>query len=360
MPGIVGLVTRMPRQRAERQLRRMVETLRHESFYETGTWIDEPIGVYVGWSARRGPFSDRMPLRNERGDVMLVFSGEEFAEPGISRRLKERGHDLALDGPDYLVHLCEDDPTFPAGLNGRFHGLVGRPDSGRGDAVQRPIRTAPPLLPRSEGRRVLRRRSQGDPRRASRTAHHRSAGARRVRVVSVRAGEPDAVQRAPRASRRARGGRCATEPSSGRPRTFAPRSGSSSPSSTAELLSRAARRRRAHAAALLRRPRANRHLADRRVRYAHDHGAARRAAAALPCYTFAGMFRESHDVRVAREVAEACGLSHHIIRVGEAFLARFPTYAERTVYLTRRLRRREPRTRPVRQRDRHGRSRRSG
>ena len=39
MPGIVGLITKMPRLEAEVQLRRMVGTLRHESFYETGTWI---------------------------------------------------------------------------------------------------------------------------------------------------------------------------------------------------------------------------------------------------------------------------------------------------------------------------------
>ena len=26
--------------------------------------------------------------------------------------------------PRYLVHLYEEDPSFPAGLNGRFHGLL--------------------------------------------------------------------------------------------------------------------------------------------------------------------------------------------------------------------------------------------
>jgi asparagine synthase (glutamine-hydrolysing) len=53
-----------------------------------------------------------------------VFSGEDFAEPGTARRLKEQGHTLDADGPEYIVHLYEDDPAFPAGLNGRFHGLV--------------------------------------------------------------------------------------------------------------------------------------------------------------------------------------------------------------------------------------------
>src|SRR2546425_9951811 len=124
MPGIVGLITRMPPERANVELSRMVETLRHESFYETGTWIDESLGVYVGWTALKNSFSDGMPLCNERGDVVLFFSGEEYPEPGTARRLKERGHVLEGEGHSYLVHLSEEDPHFPAGLNGRFHGLL--------------------------------------------------------------------------------------------------------------------------------------------------------------------------------------------------------------------------------------------
>jgi asparagine synthase (glutamine-hydrolysing) len=78
MPGIVGLITKMPRDIAEAELLRMVESIRHESNYITGTWIDESLGVYVGWVARKGSFADGMPLRNERENVVLVFSGEEF------------------------------------------------------------------------------------------------------------------------------------------------------------------------------------------------------------------------------------------------------------------------------------------
>lgn len=124
MPGIVGLISRMPREQAERELLRMVGVLRHESFYVTGTWGEESLGVYVGWVARKNSFSDGMPLRNERGDVILIFSGEEFPEPGTAQRLKERGHELDLSGPSYLVHLCEEGCSFPAELNGRFHGLL--------------------------------------------------------------------------------------------------------------------------------------------------------------------------------------------------------------------------------------------
>jgi len=65
MPGIVGLITKQQRERAQQELLRMLGTLRHESFYETGTWVDEPLGVYVGWTARKNSFSDGMPLWNE-------------------------------------------------------------------------------------------------------------------------------------------------------------------------------------------------------------------------------------------------------------------------------------------------------
>src|SRR4029077_9523935 len=94
MPGIVGLISKMPRESAEPELLRMVEALRHETFYSAGTWIDEALGVYVGWVARKGSFSDGMPLQNERNDVSLIFSGEEYPEPGTTRRLKDLGHVL--------------------------------------------------------------------------------------------------------------------------------------------------------------------------------------------------------------------------------------------------------------------------
>src|SRR6266568_7603368 len=98
VPGIVGLVTKRSYEWAAPQLLRMVETIRHESFYCTGTWADQASGVYVGWTALKNSFSDGMPLCNERGDVVLFFSGEEYPEPGTARRLKERGHVLEGEG----------------------------------------------------------------------------------------------------------------------------------------------------------------------------------------------------------------------------------------------------------------------
>ncbi len=124
MPGIVGFVTRKSREWAEPQLRNMLEAIRHSANYQTGIWIDEALGVYVAWSVRKNSFADGMPLYNERRDAVMVFSGEEYPDPSIKDHLKQQGHTFSPDGPSYLVHVSEDDPAFPAGLNGRFHGLL--------------------------------------------------------------------------------------------------------------------------------------------------------------------------------------------------------------------------------------------
>ena len=57
----------------------MVGALRHESFYVTGTWSDEQLGVYCGWVARAGSFSANMPLCDPSGEAVLVFSGEDYS-----------------------------------------------------------------------------------------------------------------------------------------------------------------------------------------------------------------------------------------------------------------------------------------
>ena len=168
MPGIVGLITKLPRKDAERQLQRMLEPLRHEPLYRTGTWIDESLGVYVGWSVLEGSFADGMPLANERGTSVLVFSGEEFPEPGTRSR-GSRGADTGSTPADASTSCTCPKRTigFPAGLNGRFHGLLA--DRARGTATLFNDRYGMHRVYYHHGERRLlfRRRSQGHPCRAS-------------------------------------------------------------------------------------------------------------------------------------------------------------------------------------------------
>src|SRR5579863_7330304 len=101
----------------------MLKTMLHEPFYTPGVWSDASLGVYAGWVARSGSFAAEMPVQNERQDVTLLFSGEEFPEPGTVESLRKKGH--AIDGgrASYLAHRYEEERDFPKQLNGRFHGL---------------------------------------------------------------------------------------------------------------------------------------------------------------------------------------------------------------------------------------------
>src|SRR5262249_10941979 len=53
----------------------------------------------------------------------------------------------------------------------------------------------------------------------------------------------------------------------------------------------------------------------------------------LPCYTFGSSFRDCRDVIVARRGARVWRQTPDVIPVAGESLARFPRYAERTVYL---------------------------
>jgi asparagine synthase (glutamine-hydrolysing) len=102
----------------------MLRTIQHQGFYSSGTLTDASLGIYVGWTAIVGSFSDGMPLTNDRGDVSLVFSGEEYPDPQTVSEVRSRNHRLGSAESDYLVHQYEDDPEFVRNLNGMFHGLV--------------------------------------------------------------------------------------------------------------------------------------------------------------------------------------------------------------------------------------------
>jgi asparagine synthase (glutamine-hydrolysing) len=103
----------------------MLKAIHHEPFYCSGTWVDESLGVYAGWTALRDSFCEEMPISNERQDVHLIFSGEEYPDPQTVQQLRNRGHRIGSTEAAYLVHLYEEeDRGFIRNLNGMFHGLI--------------------------------------------------------------------------------------------------------------------------------------------------------------------------------------------------------------------------------------------
>src|SRR6266850_281577 len=334
MPGIVGLLTSKPREWAEPQLLGMVEALRHENFYVTGTWMDESLGIYVGWIARKGSFSDGMPLRNERGDIVLVFSGEEFPEPGTDRRLKEQGHQLEMDGPSYLVHLYEADPSFPAGLNGRFHGLL----------TDRNRRTTTLFNDRYGMHRIYYHESK--------EAFYFAAEAKAILAVC-----PELRRMDPRSMGEFVACGCVLENrtlfsgihvlpcaatwtflngfAKEKKTYFEPREWEDQPHLESEQYYKEIREVFSRNLPRYFKTREQIGMSltggvDTRMIMAWQKS----PPGSLPCYTFGGMFRDCQDVLLARQVARVCGQSHEVISVGKEFLLRFSHYAARTVYLT--------------------------
>src|ERR1044071_1807641 len=125
MPGITGFVgTGSPNER-KMALELMVTSMMHEPFFTSGTYVDERLGLYAGWTAHKDSFGDCLPIWNETRDVCLIFAGEEFTEPDEIKGLKSRGHQFDLGNASYLVHLYEElGEKFLTRLNGWFSGVL--------------------------------------------------------------------------------------------------------------------------------------------------------------------------------------------------------------------------------------------
>ena len=315
-------------------LGRMAQTLKHESFYATGTWIDEEAGVYVAWTGLEGSCSGESPLRNYRGDVVLAFSGEEFSSARTAQELKHPG-DVSEDrGSSYLVQCYDEDPSFPAKLNGRFHGVL----------VDRRTKRAVVFNDRYGLRRLYVYESGG--------VSYFAAEAKAILAVcpETRTVDPDSlgefvscgcvlenrtlfrgIQVLPPGSAWTFRNGSADE----RRRYFHPQDWEEQPTLSPECFYEELRR--TFIAAL---PRY--FTGDQRIAMSLTGGLDTRMIMAwqrclppsLPCYTFGGMRRDCQDVIVAREVARVCAQPHQVIGMGRDFFADFPRLAERTVYLT--------------------------
>jgi asparagine synthase (glutamine-hydrolysing) len=125
MPGLAGIISKTWPENNKRDLRLMIECMMHETFYHSGTYVNERLGIYTGWISHEGSFSDSMPIFNEKKDVVLLFSGENFVDKSVTNELKCRGHEFDSSDASYLIHLYEDEgDEFLKKLNGWFSGIL--------------------------------------------------------------------------------------------------------------------------------------------------------------------------------------------------------------------------------------------
>lgn len=312
----------------------MIEKLRHQSSYVTGTLIDESLGVYVGWVARKGSFAARMPLCNEQKDMTLIFAGEEYPDPTKIQELKARGHEFEAGGPSYLVHVAEEDRDFPRSLNGRFHGLL----ISRRDATltlfndryaMQPLyyhegaeafyfaAEIKAILAVKPGLRNLDPQSLGESISCGcvlehRTLFHQIYSLPIAAAWKFKNGSPVCKDR-----------------------YFDPTEWESQ-----EPLEQNAYYEQLKAVFSRNLPRY--FAGDEKIGISLTGGLDTRMIMAwsgappqtLPGYTFGGSYRECADVTIARKVAAICQQPYRVIPVGKDFLNQFAHYAEQTVYLS--------------------------
>jgi asparagine synthase (glutamine-hydrolysing) len=326
MPGIVGVITKMPRAHAETEVSRMLAAICHESFYKTGTWSDESLGVYLGWTELPGSFSSGMPLLSEKSDVCLVFSGDEYSDHTNEAR--------AVSEAQYLLRRYEEGPDFIGKLNGMFQGVIA--DRRRGlvtvfndrfgmhrlcyhqskdgfyfAAEAKAILAALPQL------RAIDARSLGEFVACSCVLENRTI----FKDIQVLPAASAWTFRNTELEKK----ETYFEPSQWETQTmleeepYYQQLRASLLSNLPKYFSSRQKMGIAMTGGL-----------DTRVILANHLP----APGELPSYTFGGPFRESQDVKVGRRIAQICKQPHQVIQVSKEFLDGFPRYAERTVSIT--------------------------
>lgn len=327
VPGIVGIITKKPRQWAVPQLLKMVQALKHETFYVAGTWIDESLGVYVGWTAIAGSFSDGMPLHDHKRGMTLIFSGEEYGSRDAAEKAPE-GH------AGYLLQLAAKQSEFVTRLNGLFHGLLA--DSVSGTVTLFNDRYGMHRLCFHESNEAFYFGAEAKAILAARPD---------LRVPSAQGlGEFLAcscvledrtifkdIAVMPGASRWIfQNGSLKQRTTYFSPSEWEGQMELDSDSYYHSLHDAIARCLPSYFKGPQHSGIALTGGLDTRVILAHSS----QVAGSLPTYTFGSMFRDCRDVQIARKVADVCRQTHQVITVGSEFLHNFPYYAERAVYLT--------------------------
>jgi asparagine synthase (glutamine-hydrolysing) len=334
MPGVFGLVTRQPAKWAESQLQQMLSVMRHTPSYVCGTWSNEAMGIYVGWTARVASFDSTMPLKNEANDRVLIFSGEDYSAPDVVRALKQKGHTLNGNTADYLIHKSEEESDFPKSLNGKFHGIL----------IDHAAGSATLFNDRYGMHRIYYHQSKD--------GFYFSAEAKSILAVRPDLRSVDAhslgefvtcgcvlenrtlfqgVEVLPTASAwTIKNGELKVRDSYFDPSEWESQGTLEQGAYYREL-------REVFSTVLPKYLNGPEQVAmsltgglDTRMIMAW----AETPAGSLPSYTFGGPFRDCQDVIIARKVAKICQQPHQVIHVGDEFLSRFAHYADRAVFLS--------------------------
>ncbi len=312
----------------------MLAVMQHEPFYKSGLFSAPELGIYAGWVAHENSFAANQVFFNEGHDIVILLSGECFADPGIIRELRRKGHRFDDTDGAWLPHLYEEkESRFWESLNGLFSGL---------------------LIDKRKKNLYLFNDRYGMERiywHETKDGFYFASEAKALLSVlpQLREFDPDGVAQflsfgCTLGSRTLFRGIETLPPGSRwwfdsnkvhKERYFSPENWESQEPLSAESFE--------EQFAITFRNLLQRHLrASSKLGISLTAGLDSRmimagfekTTPAPVCYTFAGEERDPLDASIAARVAVACGLEHHILRLDKNFFAEFPAQADRTVYVT--------------------------
>lgn len=316
----------------QRMLAGMLATMRHDSFYTSGSLSIVDDGVLIGWIAHPGSFAESVSRYRHPDGSAVVMSGECIGQlPGLGRRPLDAPEAFAAalidgtraQGSDYLRHL-----------NGLFSGVLvdrklrrtlvfndrfgaERLYAGRLGDLHLFCSEAKAVLHAAPASRKLDLESVAQWMKFGSVLDNRTlfAGVRLLPGGSVVSATPSGIQSWGRYFD-------PVEWESQSPLSLE-RFGAVLADAVAEVVPEYLE-------------------GGRPIGFAITGGLdTRMIAAALPgaptnlhCYTYGVSGRETLDQRIGRKVAKLCGLSHDSVLLEDGWLADFPRHLERTVWIT--------------------------
>src|SRR5437016_11044863 len=334
MPGIAGIVSKRPTAECQSLVKSMTSSMEYASFYNSGIYSVPELGICASWVAQEGSFGAGQPFFNERTDVVLLFSGECFADPETRTALQQKRHQVGQASGDWLVHLYEEEGDgFFEKLNGLFSGLL--IDKRQSKAflfndrygVERIYchETEDALFFASEAKALLRILPELRVFDREGVAQFLTFGCTLGQRTLFRD-----VQLLPEASVWLfENGKCQKR------KYFSPETWESQSILPAESFV-------VQFQETFQRVLPRYFESESRIGISLTAGLdTRLIMACLPksekapvCYTFSGQKQDTLDARLAGKVAAACGLKHEILRLGSDFFSNFASHADRTLYIT--------------------------
>jgi len=333
MPGIAGILTKNVTGTEPQLLETMVDSMYHEAFYTKASHIDKKHGWFCVSVGISGSYEDCMPIFNEARNIVLFLSGECYTDPQVITGLKSKGHAIVSSGADHIVHLYEEEGLdFLSKLNGWFSGII--LDTRKANAF---------LFNDRYGMRKIYYHENNN-------AFYFASEAKALFKVIPSLKNPEMKSIAEYLSFD-----CVLED-----RTYFSGVNLLPGGSLWEFNGRSIRRKsHSDMSRLEGKIPMNlddfldrltttferilpRYLVGEKLAVSLTGGLdTRLIMSCIPfeshqilAVTFGGMYRDSMDLRLAREVSKACNIEHHTIYLDKTFLSDYPQHAERAVYMT--------------------------